>query len=53
MYRNAARGGLSNVHKKFGEVWPCDFRVMRVDEQRDIHVLIAVCHVPLLGAKYR
>jgi len=45
-YRNGARGGpnqgdslpLANMHSKFCKVWPCGFRVMRVDRQTDRHV---------------
>jgi len=34
------RPHTGNMHKKFGEVRPCGFRVMRVDRQTDILVTI-------------
>jgi len=29
-----------NMHKKFGEVWPCGFRVMQADRQTDIQTIL-------------
>jgi len=31
---------IRNMHKKFGEVWPCGFKVTRADRQTDILIII-------------